>query len=182
MVTELRPSVRFSPPSYATWLVPLTILVVVLSPGPQFGSLLVGLGIGALFVASNVYMMSSVRLRVRGAELHYSQGGSERLIASAGALRVVRVRVRGVAHPHWQIWAGAESAVALVEQAWGEEQLLTLARQLGAEVVTVPDSVSLRDVAERYPGTLPWYAKHTFAAGFVFAIAAIAVLVLLDSI
>lgn len=181
-VTELRPTVRFSPPAYARWLAPLAIVVVVLSPGDQIRPVLVGLAIGVALLIWNVSALASARLTVRGGELSYAERSRERRLGGVGALRVVRVHVRGAAHPEWQIWAGADGVAVLVEQAWGGAELLALAEQLGAELVTVPDPVSIREVADRYPGALPWYAKHVRAASALLALGGIAGLVLIDSL
>lgn len=167
-------------PSYARWLVPLVVVVAVLSPGSQVGYGLVGLGLGAAMTFVNVYNLASAGLYVRGHELYYRQRGSERLIGRAGELRVALIRVRGAAHPEWQIWKGGDGVVALVEQAWGAAELRGLAQQLGADVVSVSDPVSMREVAERYPETLPWYAKHPLAASIVLAVGVMGLLVLID--
>lgn len=181
-MNELRPTVRFAWPAYARWLVPLWILVEVLSPGVHLVPLFTGLGLGAALMAWNIYGVRSARLLVRRGDLYHVRGGSERLIAKAGELRVVQVRVRGVAHPPWQIWTGRNEVVALVEQTWGAAELAGLARQLGAEVVTEPDPMSMRALASRYPGALPAYAKHPFALGAALAVGLMSALLLIDSV
>lgn len=181
-MTELRPTVRFAWPAYARWLVPLWILVEVLSPGVHLVPLFMGLGLGAALMAWNIYGVRSARLLVRHGDLYYVRGKSERLIAKAGELRVIQVQVRGVAHSPWQIWAGRDEVVALVEQAWGAAELAELALQIGAHVVHEREPMSMREVAVRFPGSLPAYAKHPVATSVVLAAAVMALLLVVDSI
>ena len=179
MVTTLKPSVRVEWPSYARWVIPAVVVAIVassLTASAMFVDVLVGAALGLCVSASNLHAVRSMELRVLDDLVVLSRRGREQSVGRIRSLSVERVRVRGAAHPDWQIWRGDGGSVALVESAWGVSELEGLADELGVAVTYADRPLSFRELGQRYPGTLPWYAEHVVPLSIIATVGAILLL------
>src|SRR5262249_34040628 len=66
----------------------------------------------------------------------------------------------------WMLWLDrhGKSRLGLSERAWSVEQLLTLPGQRRLPVDALEQTLNLRDLRERYPGSIPWWLTYPVVA------------------
>jgi hypothetical protein len=144
---------------------------------------LCGLAITGLLILRSWRQLRGARLGVRDGVLAVRFPRREQVI-SRKPNSVEIVRIQRLEDPgNWvQIWSGPERSVAFLERIWSEERLRALAAQIGADFQEEPKPRSVREIAQTYPGTLPWYAAHPVSAGILLAVVVIGAIGFLDRV